>query len=85
MKEVDTEDSLGWWVNKAKKGEKVMYFDGFLLYERQVLINNGVMRDQFPQRLKTAIMAWKLYLDGVLTLVQRKRDHNQYEYIAIKR
>ena len=84
MKEVDTEDSLRFWFSKAKRGEKVVYFDGFLMLERQRLINNGVDREAMPQKIKTAMMAWRMYLEGLVALVQHKRDEGEYEYIAIK-
>ncbi len=42
MKEVDTDDSLTYWLAKAKKGEKVMYFDGFLMYEKQKFVMAGI-------------------------------------------
>lgn len=85
MKEVDTEYNFTYWLSKAKKGDRVMYFDGFLMLERQRLVNNGVMRDQMPQKIKTAMLAWRAYLEDLVVLVQRKRDEGEYEYIAIKR
>lgn len=84
MKEIDTEYGFTWWLSKAKKGERVVYFDGFLMLERQRLVMNGFTRDQFPQKIKTAILAWKAYMDGLVTLTQRKRDDGEYEYIATR-
>lgn len=84
MKEVDTEESFSWWLSRAHKGEKVMYFDGFLMLERQKLIMNGIERNMMPQRIKTAARAWGAYLNGFVTLVQRKKDEGEYEYIAVK-
>ena len=85
MKEVDTEDSLTYWLAKAKKGEKVMYFDGFLMYEKQKFVMAGIPAEGFSQKIKTAMLAWSAYLEGLVVLVQRKRDEGDYEYIAIKR
>lgn len=85
MKEVDTEDNFDYWLAKAKKGDKVVYFDGFLMLERQRLIMNGFTRDQFPQKIKAAIAAWRAYLEGLVVLVQHKRDEGEYEYIAVRR
>lgn len=83
MKEVSTEDAFEHWLAKAKKGDKVLYFDGFLMLERQRHILQG-NKDGFPQKIKTAILAWRAYLEGFVTLVQRKRDEGEYEYIAIR-
>lgn len=85
MKEVDTEDSFAWWLSKAKKGEKIVYFDGFLMFERQKLVMLGVESGSMPQKIKTAFLAWKAYMDGLVTLVQHKRDAGEYEYIAVRR
>ncbi len=84
MKEVDTEDSFAHWLYKAKKGEKVMYFDGFLMYERQKFVMAGIPKEGFPQKIKAATAAWRAYLEGLVVLVQRKRDEGEYEYIAVK-
>lgn len=84
MKEVDTEDSLTYWLAKAKKGEKVMYFDGFLMYEKQKCVMAGIPAEGFSQKIKTAMLAWRAYLEGLVVLVQRKREEGDYEYIAIK-
>lgn len=85
MKEVNTEDSFSWWLSKAKKGEKIMYFDGFLMLERQRLVMNGIEVGQMPQKIKTAFLAWRAYMDGLVTLIQHKRDEGEYEYIAVRR
>lgn len=84
MKEVDNEDGFSYWLSRARKGEKVVYFDGFLMYERQrfLSLNGG---DEFPQKIRTAQLAWRAYTEGLVTLVQHKRDEGEYEYIAIRR
>lgn len=84
MKEVDTEDNFSYWLYRAKKGEKVVYFDGFLMLEKQKLMMAGVMKEDFPQKIKTAMLAWRAYLEGLVVLVQHKRDEGEYEYIAVK-
>lgn len=85
MKEVDTEDNFNYWLSRAKRGEKVVYFDGFLMLERQRLINNGIDRESMPQKIKSAVAAWRAYLEDRVVLVQHKRDEGEYEYIAVKR
>lgn len=85
MKQVDTEDNFDYWLNRAKPGETVVYYDGFLLMDRERLVNNGIFADKFPQTIKAAIRAWKAYQNGHVTLVQKKRDFFAYDYIAIKR
>lgn len=85
MKEVDTEDNFDFWLARAKKGNKVVYFDGFLMLERQKFLMAGGQANEFPQKIKTAMAAWRAYLEGFVVLVQHKRDEGEYEYIAIRR
>lgn len=85
MKEVDTEDSFAYWLSRAKKGEKIVYFDGFLMYERQKFVMAGVPPEGFPQKIKAAMAAWRAYLENLVVLVQHKRDEGEYEYIAVRR
>lgn len=84
MREVDNEDRFAYWLMNAKRGSRVMYFDGFLMLERQkhIMQNNG---EPFPPKIKTALLAWRAYLEGLVVLVQRKKDEGEYEYIAIRR
>ena len=81
MKEVDTEGGFDFWLSKAKKGSKVVYFDGFLMLERQKFLMAGGETTELPQKIRTA---WRAYLEGFVVLVQHKRDEGEYEYIAIR-
>lgn len=83
MKEVNTEDGMFAWLSKAKKGERVVYFDGFLMRERQKFLMEH-KHVNYPQKIRTAMLAWRLYLDGLVVLVQHKRDEGEYEYIAVR-
>jgi len=40
---------------------------------------------KLPQKIRTAMAAWRAYLEGFVVLVQHKRDEGEYEYIAIRR
>lgn len=85
MKNIDTESSLGYWAKKARSGEKVVYYDGFLMLDRQLYFMSSGGSENQPEKLKVARLAWRLYTDGVLTLTQKKKDNFSYEYIAVKR
>lgn len=82
---MDTEDNFDYWLARARPGEKVVYFDGFLMLERQKFVMAGVPKEGFPQKIKTAMAAWRAYLEGLVELVQHKRDEGEYEYIAVRR
>lgn len=85
MREIETEQSLLHWAKKAKKGEKALYYNGLLMMDRQRYFMNGGLAENQPERLKAAKFAWHLYMDGIVTLVQKKKDAYKYDYIAVKR
>ena len=84
MKEVDTEIAFAYWLKNANKGDRVVYYDGFLFRDREILVHNGLPATGFPDKIKAAIFAWKAYLNGLVQLTQRKRGDFEYEYIATK-
>lgn len=85
MKEVDSEHALSYWLSKAKKGERVIYYDGLLMMDRQKFFSNGGLTGNEPDKIRAANFAWRLYTDGLVNLVQKKKDQYSYDYIAIKR
>lgn len=85
MKEVDSEQALSYWMGRAKKGEKVIYYDGLLMMDRQRFFANGGLVGNEPEKIRAANFAWRLYSDGLINLVQKKKDQYSYDYIAIKR
>lgn len=81
---MDNEAGFIHWLSKARRGEKVVYYDGFLMMEKERFLQNGGFADMFPQTIKAARVAWKAYMDGRVMLVQKKKDACSYEYIAIR-
>lgn len=84
MKEVDSDNSFMLWLKGAKRGDKVVYFDGFLMRDREIAVRSGFFSHDLPPRFKAAIMAWKAYLDGFVILTQHRRGEGEYEYIAVR-
>lgn len=85
MKQVDSEQALSYWLSKAKKGEKVIYYDGLLMMDRQRFFANGGLVGGEPDKIRAANFAWRLHTDGLVGLVQKKKEQYSYDYIAIKR
>lgn len=85
MREVDSEESLLYWATKARKGESAIYYDGFLMMDRERYFTSGGDPQKQPDNLRAAKFAWHLCTDGVVNLVQRKKGNFSYEYIAVKR
>ena len=84
MKEVDTDVSFAYWLKGANRRERAVYYRGFLMRDREILVHNGVTADRFPPKIKTALMAWKAHLNGTVKLTQKKIGPFEYEYIATK-
>jgi len=84
MKEVDSETTFRYWVKTASSGERCLYYNGFLMRDREVFLRSGGFTDKFPPSIKCAIEAWKAYLNGGVRLVQKKISPYDYQYIAIK-
>lgn len=78
------QDYMEGWLRKAKSGDKVIYYDGMLIVERERFFVNGGTADRMPEPMRVAKIAWKAYLDGIVHLVQKKRGFMSYEYIAVK-
>jgi hypothetical protein len=70
------------WVNKSKKGETISYYRGYIAdpsIQRIGATSDSVRVENFRKEVYGA------YLSNLITLVQRKHDHLDYEYIAIKK
>lgn len=84
MKQIDSDVSFDYWLKGAKPGEWVVYYEGFLMRDREVFIRGGGFVDNLPARIKAAISAWKAYMRDEVKLVQKKLEPYEYHYIAIK-
>ncbi len=84
MKHIDNVASFDYWLGRARPGEKVVYYDGFLMMDREKFLKSGGSAEGFPDTIRTGIMAWKAYERGMVMLFQRKRDYFEYEYIAVR-
>ena len=85
LKQIDNDGAFRYWLKGAKEGERVVYYEGFLMRDRESFLRAGGFSDNFPPRIKAAIMAWKAYMNGELTLTQKKIGDYEYQYIATKR
>lgn len=83
MREVDSDMAFDYWYKGAQIGEKVVYYDGFLMRDREFFLRGG-FADNFPPKIKSAISAWKAYMNGKVRLIQKKNAPYEYQYIAIK-
>ena len=70
------------WINKARKGDKMTYYRGFLFAPNLQKLS-PTTDDRRVSRVRSH--AWHLYLSGLVELVQKKHANFDYEYIAIRK
>lgn len=71
-----TPDTFGKRISHARKGDRVVYHTGLLMYDR-LFGHPGAELDAI------ALAAWRMYEAGAVTLVQRKISDGNYEYMAV--
>lgn len=84
MKEVDNKDSFGYWLDEAKKGDECIYYEGFLLRDKELYLRENPHSYAFPVRINCAIAAYAAMENNRVLLYQRRKDDLHYEYYAKK-
>ena len=81
---VHDQDSMIRWLSKAKKGEKVIYYDGMLMADTERFYINGGTTDKLPEPLRAARVAWSAYMNDEVHLIQKRKGFLSYDYIAVR-
>lgn len=81
---VHDQDSMTRWLSKAKKGDKVIYYDGMLMADKERFYINGGTTDKLPEPLRAARVAWSAYMNDEVHLIQKRKGFLSYEYIAVR-
>lgn len=71
------------WFDKAKRGERFVYHTGDLAFDRYV----PMAKEPTPEKRALGLladMAYELYVQREVMLVQKKIDFKVYEYQAVK-
>lgn len=84
MNTVYTTDGLKHWVSTSRPGDRVSYYNGFLMYDKEKLVQRGVSPEHFPEEIRVAQTAWWHYIYGDVTLYQSKKGDAEYEYVAVR-
>jgi hypothetical protein len=84
LKIIVNQEAMNNWLQKAKPGEKAIYYDGMLLAEREKFFASGGTPERLPEPMRVARIAWKAYLDGIVHLVQKRKGMMSYAYIAVR-
>lgn len=72
------------WLSKANKGEKVVYYEGMLMADKERFYINGGTTDKLPEPLRAARVAWSAYMNDEVHLIQKRKGFLSYEYIAVR-
>lgn len=76
------------WMVNAKKGEVYEYARGNLAFMRHEASVNFIQQRPMPaaqlDMLDQARDAWTAYAKGLITLVQRRKGHDDFSYLAMR-
>ena len=69
------------WLNKSRKGDKIMYYRGFLFAPNQQKLSPTL---DFKRVGKLATHVRNAYHRDTVTMVQKRHDDFDYEYWAVR-
>ena len=69
------------WLNKSRKGDKIMYYRGFLFAPNQQKLSPTL---DLKRVEKLATHVRNAYHGSTITMVQKRHDDFDYEYWAIR-
>ena len=70
------------WLNKSRKGQRISYYRGFLFAPNEQKLAPTL---DFKRVAKLARHVRSAYKQKLVTLVQKKHDNFDYEYIAVRK
>ena len=70
------------WLNKSDKGHKISYYRGFLFAPNEQKLSPTL---DFRRVAKLAKHVRDAYDNNLVTLVQKRHDDFDYEYIAVRK
>ena len=70
------------WINKSHKGQRISYYRGFLFAPNEQKLSPTL---DFRRVDKLARYVRSACMKDLVTLVQKKHDHFDYEYIAVRK
>jgi len=70
------------WVNKSRKGDKISYYRGFIFAPNEQKLSPTL---DFKRVAKLAKHVRNTYDRDLVTLVQKRHDNFDYEYVAVRK
>jgi len=81
---IESPDDFTRWATHAKRNERITYYKGLLMRDRQLNENLlGSTEGEVPQ-FRTANKALEFSELGVVKLFQQRHGEGNYSYIAVK-
>ena len=70
------------WMNKSRKGDKIMYYRGFLFAPDRQKLSPTLDSKRVSKLAKRVYESYDI--DRAITLVQKRHDNFDYEYWAVR-
>jgi hypothetical protein len=81
---IDTSEDFTRWATHAKRNDRIVYYKGLLMRDRQLNENLlGNKEGDIPQ-FRTANKALEFSDLGIVKLFQKRHGEGDYSYIAVK-
>ena len=81
IKNIESIKKFEEWINKSRKGDKISYYRGYIMAPHLQKFSHTT-DDRRVGSLKKRVM--HAYDHNLVTLVQRRHDDLDYEYIAVR-
>lgn len=81
---IESPDDFTRWATYAKKNDRITYYKGLLMRDRQLNINLLGSTDKELPEFQTANKALEFSDLGIVKLFQHRHGDSDYSYIAVK-
>ena len=81
---IESADDFTRWATYAKKNDRITYYKGLLMRDRQLNINLFGAKDKELPEFQTANKALEFSDLGIVKLFQMRHGDADYSYIAVK-
>lgn len=84
MKEVDSTDTFNYWLGNSRPGDKCLYYEGFLMYDKEMYRRENQGAKYYSSLIETTFAALEAERRGLVALVQKKLEEGRYDYYAVR-
>jgi hypothetical protein len=84
LKEVDSTDTLNYWLGNSKTGDMCIYYEGFLMYDKEIYKRENPGARYFSGAIEATVTALEASSRGLVALLQKKIGEGRYDYYAVR-